>query len=129
MVYPTSYREDATSSQPMWEVGGYRQLPFFYGFIMNESDRKAIKLAARIIDTTGPSVDPKCHFSPRYKKQWSNSLGVGRNQRDRYISYLKSVGLGYTEVDPGGRPHVKSDRHRRKLCQAQYHVGMDSYYD
>lgn len=73
--------------------------------------------------------DAKIHVSPQYRQQWSNSLGVGRKQRKRYVEYLKSQGLGHTQVDSMGRPRITSERHRRAVSRVQNHIGMDSYYD
>ena len=74
-------------------------------------------------------TEGRVHFSPQYKRQWSNSLGVGRKQRPRYLEHLKSHGLGHTAVDEMGRPEIGSERHRRAVCKSQHHIGMDSYYD
>lgn len=97
---------------------------------MREDDRNSIiSEAKRLMVSANPDRDSSVRFVPGYKETWSNSLGVGRRQRGRFVKYLKSKGLGYTPVDSMGRPRFLSDRHRRKVARAMNHVNMESYYD
>lgn len=99
---------------------------------MNKKDLELVKAGLRNFLIGKPpenSARPAArNRHTTYKPVYSNSLGVGRKQRQKLVEHLKSQGLGHVQIDAMGRPQHTSDRQRRQIAKAMHHEGMDSFY-